>query len=118
MALTVGQECEEVVVVSNARMQRLDLKKVQESLLEGLTPSSHKEDVQAPHASTKASVSLEAEIPEVLYTEMKDFIGSNPNWDQYSLLSSALANFLFLNGCGDRAVTEKYLNDLFTRSEN
>ena len=60
-------------------------------------------------------VSLEAEIPEVLYEGMKDFITRNPNWDQYRVMSSALANFLFQNGCGDRAVTERYLNDLFTR---
>ncbi|WP_320674557.1 DUF2811 domain-containing protein [Prochlorococcus sp. MIT 1341] len=62
-------------------------------------------------------VSLETEIPEVLYLGMKDFISSNPSWDQYRVMSSALANFLFQNGCGDRAVTESYLNDLFTRSE-
>ena len=62
-------------------------------------------------------MNLETEIPEVLYKEMKDFIGSNPNWDQYSLMSSALANFLFQNGCGDRAVVERYLNDLFDSSD-
>ena len=66
---------------------------------------------------TSSYVSLEAEIPEVLYQGMKDFLGSNPEWDQYRLLSSALANFLFQNGCVDRAVTECYLNDLFTRLE-
>ena len=59
-------------------------------------------------------VSLESEIPEVLYRGMKDFIDANPNWDQYRVMSSALANFLFQNDCGDRAVTEHYLNDLFT----
>ncbi len=64
-----------------------------------------------------SSVSLETEIPEALYIGMKDFIGSNPNWDQYRVMSSALANFLFQNGCGDRAVTERYLDDLFTRSD-
>ena len=48
---------------------------------------------------------------------MKDFIGSHPNWDQYRVMSSALANFLFQNGCDDRAVTERYLNDLFSRSQ-
>ncbi len=62
-------------------------------------------------------VSLETEIPEVLYQGMKDFLGENPNWDQYGVMSSALANFLFQNGCEDRAVTERYLNDLFKRSE-
>ena len=62
-------------------------------------------------------VSMEAEIPEVLYRGMKDFIGLNPRWDQYRLLSSAIAQFLVQNGCTDRAVTERYLDDLFTRSQ-
>ena len=62
-------------------------------------------------------VSMEAEIPEVLYRGMKDFIGSNPNWDQYRVMSSALAHFLFQNGCDDRAVTERYLDDLFIHPE-
>ncbi len=62
-----------------------------------------------------ASVGLEAEIPEALYKEMKSFIRANSNWDQYQLMSSALANFLFQNGCEDRSVTERYLNDLFSR---
>ena len=61
-------------------------------------------------------VSLESEIPEILYLGMKDFIDSNPQWDQYSVMSSALARFLFQNGCGDKAVTEKYLNDIFSGS--
>ena len=62
-------------------------------------------------------VSMEAEIPEVLYRGMKDFIVLNPSWDQYQLLSSAIAQFLVQNGCTDRAVTERYLDDLFTRSQ-
>lgn len=62
-------------------------------------------------------VSLEAEIPEVLYNGMKEFIGSNPSWDQYQVMSSALAHFLFQNGCSERAVTERYLDDLFSRSQ-
>ena len=58
-------------------------------------------------------VSLESEIPEVLFTAMKGFIGAHPNWDQYQLMSSALARFLYQNGCSERAVTERYLDDLF-----
>ena len=61
----------------------------------------------------EVSVGVEAEIPEELYKGMKEFIGTNPQWDQYRLMSSALANFLFQNGSQDRAVTERYLNDLF-----
>ena len=59
------------------------------------------------------SISLEAEVPEALYSGMKDFISGNENWDQSKLISSAIANFLFQNGSDDRAVTEKYLNDIF-----
>tara|TARA_Y100001968_G_scaffold232174_1_gene214974 strand:- start:216 stop:494 length:279 start_codon:yes stop_codon:yes gene_type:complete len=62
------------------------------------------------------SISLESEIPEALYVGMKDFISSNKNWDQSKLISSAIANFLFQNGSNDRAVTEKYLNDIFNLS--
>ena len=60
-------------------------------------------------------VSLESEIPEVLFAAMKGFIGANPHWDQYQLMSSALARFLYQNGCSERAVTERYLDDLFIR---
>ena len=59
------------------------------------------------------SISLEAEVPEALYVGMKDFICGNENWNQSKLISSAIANFLFQNGSEDRAVTEKYLNDIF-----
>ena len=67
---------------------------------------------------TPAYVSLEAEIPEVLYRGMKDFIGEHPSWDQYRVMSSALAHFLFQNGSDDRAVTERYLDDLFIRPDH
>jgi len=60
-------------------------------------------------------VSLEAEIPESLYKSMNDFITSNPQWDQYRLMSSALATFLFQNGCEEHVVIEMSLNDLFGR---
>ena len=59
------------------------------------------------------SVSLEAEVPEAIYVGMKDFISINEKWDQSKLISSAIANFLFQNGSDDRAVIEKYLNDIF-----
>ena len=61
-------------------------------------------------------ISLEAEVPEALYVGMKDFISSNEKWDQSKLISSAIANFLFQNGSDDRAVTEKYLSDIFNLS--
>ena len=63
-------------------------------------------------------VTLEAEVPEALFDGMKEFILTNPKWDQYQVMTSAIANFLFQNGCTERAITEKYLNDLFNLSES
>ncbi len=60
-------------------------------------------------------MNLENEIPEFLHTEMNDFIANNPSWDQSSLINTALAYFLFQNGCEDKAVIDRYLNDLFIR---
>ncbi len=71
---------------------------------------------ESPSDDAVTFVSMEAEIPEVLYRGMKEFIGLNPYWDQYQLLSSAIAQFLVQNGCTDRAATERYLDDLFTKS--
>jgi hypothetical protein len=44
-----------------------------------------------------SSISLEAEVPEVLF----------------SVITSALAGFLFQNGCSDQSVTQHYLDGLF-----
>ncbi|MEA5423766.1 DUF2811 domain-containing protein [Synechococcus sp. CCY9202] len=60
-------------------------------------------------------VSLEAEVPEALFDGMRDFLGHHPQWDQYRLMTSALAGFLFQNGCTDSCVTQHYLNGLFLR---
>ena len=59
------------------------------------------------------AISLETELSESLYTNMKDFVLKNPRWDQYQLINSAIATFLVQNGCGDSQVTEMYLNQLF-----
>ena len=86
--------------------------------LNQVAPKSELTQVSISEESAKKHenlISLETELPEVLYRGMKAFLGENPNWDQYTLMSSALANFLFQNGCEDRAVTERYLNDLFNR---
>ena len=63
-------------------------------------------------------VSLETELSETLYDTMKDFVLSNPTWDQYKLINSALATFLVQNGCTDNSVLEIYLNQLFTPSKS
>lgn len=63
-----------------------------------------------------ARVSLEAEVPEVLFEGMRSFLQSRPDWDQYRVITSALAGFLFQNGCGDRCVAQHYINGLFMRA--
>ena len=63
-------------------------------------------------------VSLETELSETLYNTMKDFVLSNPTWDQYKLINSALATFLVQNGCTDDAVSEIYINQLFMPSKS
>lgn len=60
-----------------------------------------------------ARVSLEAEVPEVLFEGMRSFLQNRPDWDQYRVITSALAGFLFQNGCGDRCVAQHYINGLF-----
>lgn len=60
-------------------------------------------------------ISLEAEVPELLFTEMRSFLSSHPQWDQYSLITSALATFLFQNGCTDGSVSDHYIDHLFRR---
>lgn len=61
------------------------------------------------------AISLEAEVPEVLFDGMREFIRCHPQWDQYRLITSALASFLFQHGCKDACVNQHYLNGLFLR---
>ena len=68
--------------------------------------------------SFSSNVSLETELSENLYNTMKDFVLSNPTWDQYKLINSALATFLIQNGCTDDSVSEIYLNQLFAPSKS
>ena len=68
--------------------------------------------------SFSSKVSLETELSETLYNTMKDFVLSNPTWDQYKLINSALATFLVQNGCTDDSVSEIYLNQLFAPSKS
>ena len=63
--------------------------------------------------NSQTSISLETELSENLYKNMKDFVLENPKWDQYQLINSAIASFLVQNGCNDLQVTEIYLNQLF-----
>ena len=58
-------------------------------------------------------VSMEVEVPEALFQSMRDFLKEHPQWDQYQLVSSAVASFLFQNGSTDKAVAQHYLNGIF-----
>ena len=66
-------------------------------------------------ATGSARISLEAEVPEALFDGMRAFLSSRPEWDQYRVITSALAGFLFQNGCSDRCVAQHYLNGLFMK---
>ena len=81
------------------------------------TNQSNLSHTRLKKCSTK-KVSMETELSETLYNTMKDFVLSNPTWDQYKLINSALATFLVQNGCTDNSVSEIYLNQLFTPSKS
>lgn len=70
-------------------------------------------DGLVPLLGPNTSVSLEAEVPEALFEGMREFILNHPHWDQYSVITSALAEFLFQNGSNDRSVRDHYLSGLF-----
>ena len=53
-------------------------------------------------------MTLEMEIPEVLFTEMKDFIESKSDFDRQSFVNSALTDFLLQNGCQVKHLEESY----------
>ena len=44
-------------------------------------------------------VSVENQFPEDLFLAMVGFISAHPEWDQYRLMQSAVAGFLFQQGC-------------------
>ncbi len=70
---------------------------------------SEEESIDSP------TVSLEAEVPEALFEGMREFIRKHPHWDQYSVITSALAGFLFQNGSPDMSVKDHYLAGLFSK---
>lgn len=72
--------------------------------------------VEVEAAGPAPRISLEAEVPEVLFEGMRAFLRSRPEWDQYRVITSALAGFLFQNGCADACVSQHYLNGLFIQA--
>jgi hypothetical protein len=83
--------------------------------MQSLSPWSNDPSPDGSEFDPSSPVSLEAEVPEVLFDGMRSFIHSNPDWDQYSVITSALAGFLFQNGCQNAFVTQHYLDGLFLR---
>lgn len=65
----------------------------------------------APH------VSVENQFPTDLFEGMVGFIEQHPQWDQYRLMQSALAGFLFQQSCQDQPVVRHYLDGLFRKPE-
>ena len=61
-------------------------------------------------------MSLETEIPEILFTEMKDFIKSSSDLDRIKFINSALTDFLFQNGSQIKHLRESYLKYLLNHS--
>ena len=61
-------------------------------------------------------MSLETEIPEVLFKEMKDFIDLNPDFDRKRFINSALTDFLLQNGCQVKNLKEGYSKYLLNHS--
>ena len=61
-------------------------------------------------------MSLETEIPEVLFKEMKDFIDSSSDFDRQSFINSALTDFLLQNGCQVKHLKECYSKYLLNHS--
>jgi hypothetical protein len=68
-------------------------------------------DALTPH------VSVENQFPADLFDSMVGFIEQHPQWDQYRLMQSALAGFLFQQGCQDKPVVRHYLDGLFRKPE-
>jgi len=65
--------------------------------------------------SMDVHVSVENQFPEDLFEAMAAFIRQHPQWDQYRLMQSAVAGFLFQQGCQDPAVVRHYLDGLFRK---
>ena len=59
---------------------------------------------------------LETEIPELLFTKMKDFIESSTDFDRKSFINSALTDFLLQNGCQVKQLKESYSKYLLNRT--
>ncbi|MBD2180398.1 MULTISPECIES: DUF2811 domain-containing protein [Oscillatoriophycideae] len=70
------------------------------------------------------TVSMLAEIPEVLHESLKSYLETHPDWDQDRVFAAALSLFLLQNGTGNtpeasrsyRRAAQVYLETLFRNS--
>ena len=61
-------------------------------------------------------MSLETEIPELLFSEMNDFIESSSYIDRQSFINYALTDFLLQNGCQVKQFKESYSKYLLNQT--
>jgi hypothetical protein len=80
--------------------------------LRGINASSGSQSAQPKPLADEALVTMEAEVPEGLHQGLQTFLEGRPGWDASSLLTSALASFLFQNGWSDPCVAQLYLETL------
>ena len=64
-----------------------------------------------------AHVTVENQFPADLFEAMVSFIEQRPQWDQYRLMQSVLAGFLFQRGCQEKPVVRHYLDGLLRKPE-
>ena len=61
-------------------------------------------------------MTFDSEIPEVLFTEIKDFIESSSDFGRQSFINSALTEFLLQNGCQVTHLNDSYSKYLLNHS--
>ncbi len=61
-------------------------------------------------------MSLETEIPELLFSEMKNFIESSSDFDRQGFINSALTDFLLQNGCQVKQLKGSYSKYLLSHT--
>ncbi len=62
------------------------------------------------------TVSILAEIPEVLHESLQSYLENHPDWDHDRVFTAALSLFLLQNGNCDRRAARVYLDSLFRYS--
>lgn len=77
------------------------------------TPSPAPEPEAGDGARGESAAVLESEVADVVFSALQRFLATHPGWNQHGLTTSALATFLFQNGCTDACVQQHYLNGLF-----